>query len=123
MDQELRKNGERATQIRQYAMKASEKYFARQEILAPGNVIPDMTLHDLSENGFGAHETVNLFEKNYLHKITNSVGARHFGVVTGGPIPASVAGAWRTSACDQNTSGSNDLITPGLSDTQSTFSV
>lgn len=102
------------SEILGHAKQMAESYFARQDSLAPGKFVPDISLMDLPRTGMGAHAALDYFEKNYADQIANSAGPRYFGFVTGGSTPAAVAGDWLVSAYDQNACGSNDSIAPQL---------
>lgn len=92
----------------------AEKYFSKQATMAPGTCIPDIAMDVLPREGHGAMATLDFFEKEYSHRITNSAGPRYFGFVTGGSTPASIAADWLVSAYDQNACGSNDSIAPQI---------
>ena len=92
----------------------AERYFQIQNNLPPGKFIPDISMEPLPINGIGAKATLDFFEKNFAHEITNSAGPRYFGFVTGGSTPAAIAGDWLVSTYDQNACGSNDSIAPQL---------
>ncbi|MDI3319185.1 pyridoxal phosphate-dependent decarboxylase family protein [Pinibacter soli] len=64
---------------------------------------PSHRLPLLSNEGLGAIQTQQLFEKEFLHNIIASSGPRYYGFVTGGSTPAAIAGDWLTSVFDQNT--------------------
>ena len=100
--------------ILKQSLRLANAYFAKQDEMAPGRYIPDITFNDLPENGIGAAATLDFFEKNFADKITNSAGPRYFGFVTGGSTPAAVAGDWLVSAYDQNACGSNDSVAPQI---------
>lgn len=114
MHQQLFKDKENIGEILRHTMSVAENYFAKQETLAPGKYIEDIPHYNLPENGIGALETLDFFEKHYADKINNGAGPRYFGFVTGGSTPASVAGDWLVSTYDQNACGSNDSIAPQI---------
>ena len=92
----------------------AERYFQIQNNLPPGKFISDISMEPLPINGIGAKATLDFFEKNFAHEITNSAGPRYFGFVTGGSTPAAISGDWLVSTYDQNACGSNDSIAPQL---------
>jgi hypothetical protein len=102
MDAQLEKDLANRGAILKHTLAVAEKYLSRQASLPPGGFVPDITQDDLPDFGPGALETLQFFEKNYAHLITNSAGPRYFGFVTGGSTPAAVAGDWLVSAYDQN---------------------
>ena len=114
MNNHLENDRELRVEILRRALALAEKYYSRQDFMPPGMSIPDIETGQLPEQGAGAMATLDLFEREYAHLITNSAGPRYFGFVTGGSTPASVAGDWLVSAYDQNTCGSNDSIAPQL---------
>lgn len=114
MDDQLRKDRESGKKILQQTVAVAERFFDRQESIAPGMYVPDIIPDALPYDGAGAEATLQFFESNYSHLITNSAGPRYFGFVTGGSTPASLAGDWLVSAFDQNACGSNDSIAPQI---------
>lgn len=114
MNNQLESDREQRVEILRRALALAEKYYSRQDLMPPGMLIPDIETHQLPDEGAGAMATLDLFEKEYAHLITNSAGPRYFGFVTGGSTPASVAADWLVSAYDQNTCGSNDSIAPQI---------
>lgn len=114
MDAQLKQDREKRGEILRRALSLAEKYFERQESLPPGVFIPSMRKDELPEQGEGAIKTLEFFEKNFSHLLSNSAGPRYFGFVTGGSTPASVAADWLVSAYDQNACGSTDSIAPHL---------
>lgn len=59
-------------------------------------------IKQLNEEGFGAEETLQLFNERYESLIVASGGPRFWGYVTGGATPASIVGDWLSSIYDQN---------------------
>jgi glutamate/tyrosine decarboxylase-like PLP-dependent enzyme len=114
MDPLLAKDKQNVSTILHHTLSIAERYFKKSDDIPPGRFIPDMILDDLPEHGVGAIQTLDIFEKQFADKITNSAGPRYFGFVTGGSTPASVAGDWLVSTYDQNACGSNDSIAPQI---------
>lgn len=92
----------------------ASKYLDKIDDLPPGRLIEDIKLTSLPEKGIGATAALDLFQKNFADKLSASAGPKYFGFVTGGSTPASVAGDWLVSACDQNACGSNDSVAPQI---------
>ncbi len=114
MNSQLAIDQEKITSILGKTLEVAERHFQTQNNLPPGKFIPDIRMESLPKAGIGAEATLDLFEKNFANKITNSAGPRYFGFVTGGSTPAAIAGDWLVSAYDQNACGSNDSIAPQL---------
>jgi glutamate/tyrosine decarboxylase-like PLP-dependent enzyme len=100
--------------VLQHTKKLADKYFETGKDIPPGRFIGDIDMQSLPDQGIGAVSTIDLFEKEFSKKVTNSAGPRYFGFVTGGSTPASVAGDWLVATYDQNACGSNDSIAPQL---------
>ncbi|WP_080776617.1 pyridoxal phosphate-dependent decarboxylase family protein [Chryseobacterium phocaeense] len=58
---------------------------------------------ELPESGFGAEETLKIFNQRFEPIMVGSSGPRYLGFVTGGTTPASIAGDWLATIYDQNT--------------------
>lgn len=58
---------------------------------------------NLPDQGYGAEETLKIFNERFEPIMVGSSGPRYLGFVTGGSTPASVAGDWLTTVYDQNT--------------------
>jgi glutamate/tyrosine decarboxylase-like PLP-dependent enzyme len=114
MNRQLEEDGKNIRDILNHTVAVAEKYFVQQDSLSPGRHIADIPMDTLPEQGMGAHQTLEFFQKTYSDKISNSAGPRYFGFVTGGSTPAAVAGDWLVSAYDQNACGSNDSIAPQI---------
>lgn len=114
MDAQLKRDLEQRNEILQKTLEVASDYYSKQDVLSPGMFIQNLPMDELPEKGSGAMATLDFFEKNYAHLITNSAGPRYFGFVTGGSTPAAVAGDWLVSAYDQNACGSNDSIAPQI---------
>ena len=114
MNSQLKKDSEQKSDIMRETLSLAERFFARQEELSPGIYVPDIPLDVLPDEGCGAQDVLESFEKNYAHLVSNSAGGRYFGFVTGGSTPASIAGDWLVSVFDQNACGSNDSIAPQI---------
>ena len=114
MHSQLRTDRENIVDILNETVGLAENYFAHQDELSPGRIVPDLPMHNLPEAGMGASATLALFKNDFAHQITNSAGPRYFGFVTGGSTPAAVAGDWLVSTFDQNACGSNDSIAPQI---------
>ena len=114
MNQQLESDRVDRIAILRRALAMAENYYASQQMLPPGMLVPDIALDQLPEEGQGAQATLAFFDKTYADRITNSAGPRYFGFVTGGSTPAAVAGDWLVSAYDQNACGSNDSIAPQI---------
>ncbi|MBC7848131.1 MAG: aspartate aminotransferase family protein, partial [Chitinophagaceae bacterium] len=65
------------------------------------------SLPALPATGFGAMESMNVFEKQFYPNILASSGPRYWGFVTGGTTPAAIAGDWLSTVFDQNTQSAN----------------
>jgi glutamate/tyrosine decarboxylase-like PLP-dependent enzyme len=114
MNSQLSADQDQINTILEKTLAVADRYFKIQNSLSPGKFISDIPMEPLPKNGIGAKATLDLFEKNFADKITNSAGPRYFGFVTGGSTPAAIAGDWLVSAYDQNACGSNDSIAPQL---------
>jgi glutamate/tyrosine decarboxylase-like PLP-dependent enzyme len=114
MDPLLAKDRKNISAVLHHTLSVAEKYFKKSDDIPPGRFIADIPLNDLPQTGIGAIEAIDLFEKDFADKITNSAGSRYFGFVTGGSTPASVAGDWLVTTYDQNACGSNDSIAPQI---------
>ncbi len=114
MNSQLSADHDQINIILEKALAVAERYLKIQNNLPPGKFISDIPMESLPKIGIGAEATLDLFEKNFANKITNSAGPRYFGFVTGGSTPAAIAGDWLVSAYDQNACGSNDSIAPQL---------
>jgi glutamate/tyrosine decarboxylase-like PLP-dependent enzyme len=114
MNNILKKDREDLKTILKETLALAERYFDKQDAIAPGRFIEDIELPNLPERGLGAHATLSFFEKEYGDQVANTVGPRYFGFVTGGSTPAAVAGDWLVSTYDQNACGSNDSIAPQI---------
>lgn len=96
------------------ACMSAARQLERQRDLHPGVFVNELPLEDLPQEGAGAEAVLDLFEKQYAERISNSAGPRYFGFVTGGSTPASVVGDWIVSTLDQNPFGSTDSIAPQI---------
>ncbi len=114
MNSQLKHDREHRGEILGRVLSIAENYYSKEDSIPPGIFVPDLPMDKLPENGEGALQTLDFFEKNYAHLITNSAGPRYFGFVTGGSTPASVAGDWLVSTYDQNACGSNDSVAPQI---------
>ena len=114
MEVQLNQDRENQQEILKRTLEVALQYFSRRHTHAPGVYVPDIRMEELPENGTGALDTIDYFDKNYAPLVTNSTGPRYFGLVTGGATPASVAGDWLVSSFDQNACGSNDSIAPQI---------
>lgn len=81
----------------QYFLRSLPQHPAACEYLVPP-VMP------LSSDGLGEIPALELFLSRYAGELSASVGPRYWGFVTGGTLPAALAGDWLTSAYDQNVS-------------------
>lgn len=95
-------------------LNVAAEYFDKQDLLAPGRLVIEISLGDLPEAGWGAEKVLKYFKENYSDKIANSAGPRYFGFVVGGSTPAAVMGDWLVTAYDQNPIGMRDSITPQI---------
>lgn len=114
MNAHLAYDREHRSEILKHTLKMAEAYFSHQQTMPPGMLVADLPKDLLSEDGDGAMATLEFFDREYAHLITNSAGPRYFGLVTGGSTPAAVAADWLVSTYDQNACGSNDSIAPQL---------
>jgi glutamate/tyrosine decarboxylase-like PLP-dependent enzyme len=96
------------------AMSMSLTFLQKQGELPPGTNVDSLDQMSLPDTGMGALEALHYFQERYAHQLSNSVGPRYFGFVTGGSTPAALAGDWLVSAYDQNACGSNDSIAPQI---------
>ena len=114
MNLQLRKDRDNRMEILQRTMRVAEGRFALENSLPPGRRVDSIRPSSLPEQGMGALQTLDFFEKHYAHQLNNSTGPRYFGFVTGGSTPAAVAADWLVSVYDQNACGSNDSIAPQI---------
>jgi glutamate/tyrosine decarboxylase-like PLP-dependent enzyme len=114
MHTQLNNDSKNFSAILERTLSIANEYFQNSNDIPPGRYIADIPLSDLPEKGIGANAALEIFQKDFSRKITNSAGPRYFGFVTGGSTPASVAGDWLVSTYDQNACGSNDSIAPQL---------
>ncbi|MBI4852138.1 MAG: aspartate aminotransferase family protein [Acidobacteria bacterium] len=78
------------------------------------NNLSSIETFELSENGLGAKQTLELFTKHYSAFITGSAGPRYLGFVTGGTTPAAIIGDWLTSVYDQNASDKSSKVAANI---------
>jgi glutamate/tyrosine decarboxylase-like PLP-dependent enzyme len=60
-------------------------------------------MRDLIDEGIGAVEALEQFNKRFEPIMVASSGPRYWGFVTGGTTPAAIAGDWLSTIYDQNT--------------------
>ena len=101
-------------QILDETRKMALAFLQKQDELPPGRTVDSLGQVSLPESGLGALEALRYFQEHYAHQLSNSIGPRYFGFVTGGSTPAALAGDWLVSAYDQNACGSNDSIAPQI---------
>jgi glutamate/tyrosine decarboxylase-like PLP-dependent enzyme len=114
MNPTLKQDRENRSEILRRTFSIAEKFLSKVDSAPPGLYVDDIPMDVLPENGSGALETLDFFEKNYAHLLNHSSGPRYFGFVTGGSTPASLAADWLVSAYDQNACGSHDSIAPQI---------
>src|SRR5688500_12386003 len=110
MNTTLKQDRENINEILRHTLSLTEKFLSTVNPAPPGVYLDDIPMDALPEDGIGAIETLDFFEKNYAHLLNHSSGPRYFGFVTGGSTPASLAADWLVSAYDQNACGSHDSI-------------
>jgi glutamate/tyrosine decarboxylase-like PLP-dependent enzyme len=93
--------------------RAVELALAHLEAVADGPAGPRMTAAQaeaalagpLPDDGVPAEQAVDELAAAVRDGLTGSAGARYFGFVTGGALPAALAADWLTAAWDQNAFG------------------
>lgn len=95
-------------------MNMALSFVQEQDELPPGRNVASLGQVPLPDAGMGALKAMRYFKEHYAHQLSNSIGPRYFGFVTGGTTPAALAGDWLVSAYDQNACGSNDSIAPQI---------
>jgi glutamate/tyrosine decarboxylase-like PLP-dependent enzyme len=114
MNSQLASDKKDFNQILKETLNVANGYLQKIENASPGRYVHDLALSNLPDKGIGAKGALRFFDNHYTHLLCGSAGPKHFGLVTGGSTPASVAGDWLVSAFDQNACGSNDSIAPQL---------
>src|SRR5690606_9391286 len=93
---------------------ASEKYLNEINQRPPATEYSKKENLEISQQGLGAEETLQVFLGRYGSNIPASNGPRFWGLVTGGTTPASLMGDWLTSVYDLNLSHAANSIAPNI---------
>ncbi|HUN23672.1 MAG TPA: pyridoxal-dependent decarboxylase [Anaerolineales bacterium] len=102
-------------QIIQQVVAEAKRFLANLSILPAGAAVPSQSVTmPLPEDGLGALNALSYFKEQYAPWLSGSVGARYYGLVTGGVTPAALAGDWLVSLYDQNNVGADESIAPLL---------
>ncbi|MBT3187819.1 MAG: aspartate aminotransferase family protein [Anaerolineae bacterium] len=101
--------------ILENTLSEANRFLAEVDRLPVGTISPpNIEEINISDEGIGALETLDVFKERYASWMSGSAGPRYYGFVTGGVTPAALAGDWLTSVYDQNSLGSDESIAPQI---------